>query len=156
MVCENITVYIGSTDSAERRDEEHREGVKEGTAPVYEYLRKHGGKFELKIIKTVSYKDDQELREVELKTINDYVANGGEVFNIMGVKVEDKKQLKVGEYKKPNEKKLGGWIVEKKNMVTFKYSINGKRKEKAWRICKKRTLDEAKALAEKFQREVYE
>ena len=52
---------------------------------------------------------------------------------------------------------MGGWIVEKKNMVTFKYSINGKRKEKAWRIGKKRTLilDEAKALAEKFQREVY-
>ena len=51
LVCENTTVYIGSTDSAERREEEHRENIKEGTAPVYEYLRKHGGKFELRVIK---------------------------------------------------------------------------------------------------------
>ena len=90
-----------------------------------------------------------------MKTINDYVANGSEVFNVMGVKVEDKKQLKVGEYKKPNEKKLGGCIVKRKDRVTFHYCINGKRKEKAWRVGKK-TEERCMELAKEFQRGVYE
>jgi len=149
--------YIGSTiHEIEQRYKEHQDSVATGTAWVYKHIRENKIKFDIRILQTVKYDDEQKLRDVELRTINTFVRQGGILYNQQGVKIEKPpKRLRKGAYIVKKQRSPRGSIKVQKRGVEFRWSVNGKRKSKRFRITKKRSLEQALQLAKDFQLSIY-
>ena len=149
-------LYVGSTKNIEKRLEEHQEEInKENiTCKFHLHVKNNSITIGIKEIARVYFDDIRELYQAEYKAINQYITNGINIFNTKGINIPKKRKLKVGEYKSKKNQILGGCILVLHDRVRFRYSVNGKRKEKCF-FTKK--LGEAKALklAKEFQQSIY-
>lgn len=150
-------LYVGSTkNSLEKRLEEHKEEIdKENiTCKFHLHVKSNNITVGIKEISRVYFDDIRELYQAEYKAINQYIKNGIKIYNTKGIKLPKKRKLKVGEYKNKKNKTVGGCILVLHDRVRFRYSVNGKRKEKCFYTKK---IGEARALklAKEFQKSVY-
>ena len=135
---DGVTVFIGSTTDMKQAEYNHRDW------PV---------PFEMKELKIVRYEDVQELKQAEMSEIRKYTSKGYTLFNTVGEPVVSKK-LKVREYIK-NTSKPRGQLRQSKDKVEFRWSVSNKRHSKVWRVTKSRSKEQAVALAEQLQMEIY-
>ena len=127
-------------------------------------------KLEIRLVEKLYYDFEDELETLKTETIVQYQLKGIELMN---PKLSMPRRLKAGEFK-PNKarqlmeakvnddefneagtKKYRGFISILKDCVRFRYSVNGVAKIKQYKITKKRTLEQAKAEAEEFQKNHY-
>jgi hypothetical protein len=76
------------------------------------------------------------------------------IYNSVGINVESVSRLKEGKYKE-KVKKVKGSIIKLADRVRFKWYVCGKAHIKAWKITKKRSLEDALRMAASFQKEIY-
>jgi hypothetical protein len=158
----NKPFYVGSTSKTlKEREREHRkivssynQGEESNFTRMYQHVIKNNIKFNIKEVSKVYYDDDTELRAEEYRIIQQYIMNGEDLKNTNLSDVKRVRRLKRGSYNKKKDSKLSGCIVVLKDKVRVKYSVNGKRKIKDFRITKKRSLKEAMDLAKAFQLEI--
>jgi len=154
--------YVGSTSrTLNEREAEHREvvasyeeGEEDNFTQMYQFVIKNKIKFSIREVSKVYYDVDSELRAEEYRVIQQYVINGEDLKNTNLSNVRKPRRLKRGSYKKKKDSKLSGCIYKMKDRIRFRYSVKGKRKYKNFKFTKKRTPEQAMAMALDFQKEI--
>lgn len=152
------SLYVGSTkNKVDNRLREHKDEINKDdlTCEFHLHIKNNNIPIGIKEISRVYFDDVRELHQAEYNAIKQYIKNGIKIYNTKGIKLPKKRKLKVGEYKSKKNNKVRGCILVLHDRVRFRYSINGKKKEKSF-FTKK--IGEAKALklAREFQKSVYE
>lgn len=121
------------------------DGGYDGVAPS-DILGNKG--FGIKRIDTVYFDNDANanLTRAINKIVRQYTSNGVKLEN----NVMKRRLLKQGFYSAAKKTKKNGCVSVGSTCVRFRWSVNGKKKEKKWKTTRNRTIEQAETLAREF------